>query len=103
VRETIQGARTLLGLAWRYSKPKTALAVGLMTANYASAPLVALSLSYLTNAAFPVGGAAPNVMGATVAGAVTALLVIFGLTLGHFAHIAYFELSDTNILELDSD
>ncbi len=103
MRETIQGARTLLGLAWRYSKPKTALAVGLMTASYASAPLVALSLSYLTNAAFPVGNAVPNVTGATVAGAVTALLVIFGLTLGHFAHISYFELSDTNILELDSD
>jgi ATP-binding cassette subfamily B protein len=98
VRETIQGARTLLGLAWRYSKPKTALAVGLMTANYASAPLVALSLRDLTNYALNGDG-----IRAAIAGAVTALLVIFGLTLGHFAHISYFELSDTNILELDSD
>jgi len=98
VRETFQGARTLLGLAWRYSKPKTALAVGLMTASYASAPLVALSLRDLTNSAI-----AGDATRAALAGAVTAVLVIFGLTLGHFAHIAYFELSDTNILELDSD
>jgi ATP-binding cassette subfamily B protein len=98
VREVILGARTLLGLAWRYSKPKTALAVGLMTANYASAPLVALSLRDLTNSAIAGDGNR-----AAIAGAVTAVLVIFGLTLGHFAHISYFELSDTNILELDSD
>ena len=98
MRETFQGARTLLGLAWRYSKPKTALAVGLMTASYASAPLVALSLRDLTNSAI-----AGDATRAALAGAVTAVLVIFGLTLGHFAHIAYFELSDTNILELDSD
>jgi len=98
VRELILGARTLLGLAWRYSKLKTALAVGLMTANYASAPLVALSLRELTNSAI-----AGDKTRAAIAGAVTAVLVIFGLTLGHFAHISYFELSDTNILELDSD
>lgn len=98
MRETFQGARTLLGLAWRYSKAKTALAVGLMTAAYASAPLVALSLKDLTNSAIE-----GDTTRAAIAGAVTAMLVIFGLTLGHFAHISYFELSDTNILELDSD
>jgi len=98
VREVIRGARTLLGLAWRYSKPKTALAVGLMLANYAAAPLVGLSLRDLTNYALAGDGTR-----AAIAGAATAMLVIFGLTLGHFAHIAYFELADTNMLELDSD
>ena len=98
MREVIRGARTLLGLAWRYSKPKTALAVGLMLANYAAAPLVGLSLRDLTNYALAGDGTR-----AAIAGAATAMLVIFGLTLGHFAHIAYFELADTNMLELDSD
>jgi ATP-binding cassette subfamily B protein len=98
VREVILGARTLLGLAWRNNKRKTVLAVTLMLAAYASAPLVALSLRDLTNYARQGNGG-----GAASAGAVTALLVIFGLTLGHFAHISYFELADTNMLEIDSD
>ena len=98
MREVILGARTLLGLAWRENKPKTALAVTLMLVAYASAPLVGLSLRELTNYAL-----AGNTTGASIAGAVTALLVIFGLTLGHFAHISYFELADTNMLAIDSD
>ncbi|MGA9761774.1 MAG: ABC transporter ATP-binding protein [Gaiellaceae bacterium] len=98
MREVILGARTLLGLAWRNNKSKTVLAVTLMLAAYASAPLVALSLRDLTNYARQ-----GNSGGAAIAGAVTALLVIFGLTLGHFAHISYFELADTNMLEIDSD
>jgi ATP-binding cassette subfamily B protein len=98
VREVILGARTLLGLAWRNNKPKTVLAVGLMLGAYASAPLVGLSLKQLTDYALK-----GNATGAAIAGAVTALLVIFGLTLGHFAHISYFELADTNMLEIDSD
>ncbi|MGD0166664.1 MAG: ABC transporter ATP-binding protein [Gaiellaceae bacterium] len=99
MREVARGARTLLGLAWRYSKPKTTLAVGLMLANYAAAPLVALSLRDLTNSAY----VDHNALRAAVFGAVTAGLVIAALTLGHFAHISYFELADTNMLELDSD
>jgi ATP-binding cassette, subfamily B, bacterial len=98
VREVIRGARTLLGLAWRENKPKTVLAVSLMLANYAAAPLVALALRDLTNYAL-----AGDTTGASIAGAVTALLVIAGLTLGHFAHISYFELADTNMLAIDSD
>jgi len=92
------GARTLLGLAWRENKPKTALAVTLMLFAYAAAPLVGLSLKELTNYAL-----AGDATGASIAGAVTALFVIFGLTLGHFAHICYFELADTNMLAIDSD
>jgi ATP-binding cassette subfamily B protein len=98
MREVILGARTLLGLAWRNNRSKTVLAVSLMLANYAAMPLVGLSLKQLTDYALAGNGA-----GAAIAGAVTALLVIFGLTLGHFAHISYFELADTNMLEIDSD
>jgi ATP-binding cassette subfamily B protein len=98
VREVVVGARTLLALAWRENKPKTVLAVSLMLANYAAAPLVALSLKSLTDYALH-----GNVTGAEIAGAVTALLVICGLTLGHFAHISYFELADTNMLAIDSE
>jgi ATP-binding cassette subfamily B protein len=98
VREVVSGARTLLGLAWRENKPKTVLAVALMLGAYASTPLVGLSLKQLTDYALAGDG-----IRAAVAGAVTALLVIFGLTLGHFAHISYFELSDTNRLAIDTD
>jgi ATP-binding cassette subfamily B protein len=98
VRELILGARTLLGLAWRENRPKTTLAVTLMLVAYAAAPLVGLSLKDLTNYAL-----AGDAARASIAGAVTALLVIFGLTLGHFAHICYFELADTNMLAIDSD
>jgi ATP-binding cassette subfamily B protein len=98
MREVVRGARTLLGLAWRENKPKAVLAVVLMLAAYASAPLVGLSLKYLTNYALDGDG-----IRAGIAGAVTALLVIFGLTLGHFAHISYFELADTNRLAIDTD
>jgi len=94
----ILGARTLLGLAWRENRPKTTLAVTLMLVAYAAAPLVGLSLKDLTNYAL-----AGDAARASIAGAVTALLVIFGLTLGHFAHICYFELADTNMLAIDSD
>jgi ATP-binding cassette subfamily B protein len=98
VRELILGARTLLGLAWRENRPKTTLAVTQMLVAYAAAPLVGLSLKDLTNYAL-----AGDAARASIAGAVTALLVIFGLTLGHFAHICYFELADTNMLAIDSD
>ncbi len=98
MRELILGARTLLGLAWRENRPKTTLAVTLMLVAYAAAPLVGLSLKDLTNYAL-----AGDAARASIAGAVTALLVIFGLTLGHFAHICYFELADTNMLAIDSD
>jgi ATP-binding cassette subfamily B protein len=98
VIEALRGARTLLGLAWRGGRLKTVLAVALMLGQYAAAPLVALSLKELTNESVR-GDAA----GAAIAGAVTALLVLAGLTLGHFAHIAYFELSDLNILAIDED
>ena len=69
-----------------------------MLVAYAAAPLVGLSLKDLTNYAL-----AGDAARASIAGAVTALLVIFGLTLGHFAHICYFELADTNMLAIDSD
>ncbi len=98
MREVISGARILLGLAWRENRGKTILAMVLMVAAYASAPLVGLSLKELTDYALD-----HNATGAAIAGAVTALLVIFGLTLGHFAHISYFELSDTNRLAIDTD
>jgi ATP-binding cassette subfamily B protein len=98
VIEALRGSRTLLGLAWRGGKLKTVLAVSLMLGQYAAAPLVALGLKQLTNES--VKG---NASGAAIAGVVTAALVLAGLTLGHFAHIAYFELSDLNILAIDED
>jgi ATP-binding cassette subfamily B protein len=98
VREVWKASRTLLGMSWREDKPKTAFAVGMMLANYAAAPLVAFGLKALTDQVI-----AGNAGMAALAGVLTAALVIAGLTLGHFAHVAYFELAELNLLKIDED
>ena len=61
-----------------------------------SAPLLALSLKWLTNAAVAGDGATVDMAGVAVAACVIGVL-----TLGHFAHIAYFELSEINTLDAE--
>ena len=67
-----------------------------MLAGSIAAPLLALALKWLTDAV--VSGDATT---AALAGVAAAVLAIGLLTLGHFAHIAYFELSELNGLSLD--
>ncbi len=75
---------------------KTAASIVLLLANAVSAPLLALALKWLTNAAIAGDGST-----AAVAGVLVAAFAIGVLTLGHFAHIAYFELSEVNVLTMD--
>jgi ATP-binding cassette subfamily B protein len=93
MRETLSSAAWLLRLSWRQNRAKTAVALILVLSNAIAAPLMALSMKWLTNAA--VSGDAAD---AGYAGFAVAACVIGVLTLGHFAHIAYFELSEINTL-----
>jgi ATP-binding cassette subfamily B protein len=94
--ETFRGAFKLLQLSWHQNRAKTSTALALVMGNALAAPLMALALKWMTNAA--VGGDATT---AAVAGMVVAASVIGVLTLGHFAHIAYFELADINLLTME--
>jgi len=93
MKETLRSAAWLLRLSWRQNRAKTAVALILVLSNAVAAPLMALSMKWLTNAAV-----AGDAVGAGYAGFAVAACVIGVLTLGHFAHIAYFELSEINTL-----
>ena len=93
MNETLRSAAWLLGMSWRQNRPKTIVSLVLVLGSAVSSPLLALSLKWLTNAA--IGGDGDT---AAVAGVAVAACVIGLLTLGHFAHIAYFELSEINTL-----
>jgi ATP-binding cassette subfamily B protein len=96
MRETLRSAAWLLRLSWQQNRLKTLIALVLVLGSAVSAPLMALALKWLTNAAVAGDGGT-----ATVAGVAVAACVIGVLTLGHFAHIAYFELSEINTLETE--
>ena len=94
--ETLRSAFKLLQLSWRQNRFKTAASLVLVMSNAVAAPLMALALKWMTNAA--IGGDGGT---AAVAGFAVAVCVIGTLTLGHFAHIAYFELSEINQLTME--
>jgi ATP-binding cassette subfamily B protein len=88
----------LLVMSWRQSRAKMAVAVILMLAQAAVAPMTALGLKWLVNEAV-----AGRPVQAAIAGIVVGVFVVGGLTFGHFAHIAYFEISDLNVLTLNHE
>jgi ATP-binding cassette subfamily B protein len=98
VRELLLAAGRLLALSWRQSKPKTGVSTGLMLASGATLPLAALALRWLFDAAL-----AGRVGSAVAAGILVAALVIAALTLSNYAHVAYFELSELNLLRYDEE
>jgi ATP-binding cassette subfamily B protein len=96
MRETLASAAWLMRMSWQQNRFKTAAAIVLVLGNALSAPLMALALKWLTNAA--VSGDTGT---AEIAGFAVAASTIGVLTLGHFAHIAYFELSEINTLAME--
>ena len=96
MNETLRSASWLLRLSWAQDRAKTAIALALVLANAVAAPLMALAMKSLTNSAVAGDGT-----GAAVAGVGVAVCVIGVLTLGHFAHLAYFELSEINTLNME--
>ncbi|MGC4806722.1 ABC transporter ATP-binding protein [Micromonospora sp. DT233] len=98
-------SRGVLSAAWslwrtslRQDRRKAVTALVLVVAGAVAWPLVALMLRVLFEAAN-----AGRPVAASLAGVAVAVLLIAGLTLGHFAHIAYFELSELDVLHLHQD
>jgi ATP-binding cassette subfamily B protein len=79
--------------AWRASHWRFALSATLTVAGAASAPLVAVELKHLTNAAL-----AHDTRSAAIAGALAGAFVMLSLTLGHFAHVFFFEIADLYVV-----
>ena len=94
--DALRASARLLAMSWRQARGRTAVSIVLVLAGSIAAPLLALALKWLTDAV--VSG---DVATAGLAGIAAAALAIGLLTLGHFAHIAYFELSELNGLSLD--
>jgi ATP-binding cassette subfamily B protein len=96
VRDILSGSWKMLATAWRVDWHKMLVAIVLMVAGAAAAPLLAAALGRMTDEIVAGSATAAALAGVAVAG-----LAIATLTFAHFAHIAYFELSD--LAELDFD
>ncbi|MFJ2182675.1 ABC transporter ATP-binding protein [Streptomyces anulatus] len=86
---------TLLRLAWRIDRPRLVKALGLLLAGGLATPLIALGLKGFTEAALD-----GRVAHAVVTALVLSVLLVFELTLGHFAHLSYFELGEQQEMAL---
>ncbi|TDB74920.1 ABC transporter ATP-binding protein [Micromonospora sp. KC723] len=86
----------MLDTAWRVHRGKTVTALFFVVAGASAAPLLAWVLGWMTDAV--VAGDRGVVL---VTGLVAAVLAFATVTFGHFAHLAYFELSE--LAELDFD
>lgn len=98
-------SRGLPAAAWslwqtslRQDRRKAITALVLVVTGTVALPLAAIMVRVLFNAA-----TTGRPVAASLAGTAVAVLVIAGLTLGHFAHIAYFELSELDVLHFHED
>jgi ATP-binding cassette subfamily B protein len=94
--ELLSSSARILAICWRQHRGKTLLAIVLVLAGTVAVPLTALALREFTDAAL-----AGRVGAAVWAGVAVAALAVAGLTFAHLAHVAYFELSEVNMLEFD--
>ncbi len=95
---TLVGTLDLIRLSWREGRGRLVLASVLMLLQSLALPLASPVLGALTNATI-----AGETRRATWAAVIVAFFVIASLTAGHFAHIAYFELGDLNVLKLERE
>ena len=98
MRDLFSTARQLLAICWHQDRRKTIVAVTLMISRAVAAPLAALGLRWLIDAAI-----SGQVASAVLAGITVAVLAVAALIMGHFAHIAHFELSELNVLHVDRE
>lgn len=96
--ETVRGIVDLVRISWHEGRAKLILASLLMVLQAIALPLAAAAGAILTDASI-----AGNIHRATVAAVAVAFFAIASLTAGHFAHIAYFELGDLNVLSLERE
>jgi ATP-binding cassette, subfamily B, bacterial len=81
--------RFILAQAFRTDRRRLFTAVALMVLGYVATPFIAVLLGLMTNAVL-----AGDAGTAVLAGLGAALLLVLELTMGHFAHLYYFELGD---------
>ena len=93
---TLRGCLELLRLSWQQNRAKLCLSILLKLGEAAALPLAAVALRIITDAAV-----AGDITRAVLAGLAAAAGVIGSLTLGHFAHVLYYELGELNFLSKD--
>lgn len=98
MRDLLFTVRFLLALSWRTDRRRLLQGGSLLVLGSAATPVVALALKHLVDAVV-----AGDVTRACLAGAVAGVALIAELQLGHFAHLAYFELAELNEARLNSD
>lgn len=98
MRTMLRAARFFLVLGYRTDRRRLLTAAILMTIGYLAGPLVGVALGALTNAALDQQTGLAISLGVCVA-----VLLIFELMMGHFAHLYYFELADLQQLELTDE
>jgi ATP-binding cassette subfamily B protein len=98
MRELWVTLRFVFGAAWRTSRGRISVAVVLLVLGSLSGPFVGVSLGIVVNSVL-----AGDTQRATIAGGVTGFLLLCGLTLGHFAHHLYYQLSQRLRLVYDED
>jgi ATP-binding cassette, subfamily B, bacterial len=96
MRDVLAGSWKLISTAWRMDSRKTLVSVLLMVTGAAAAPVLAAALGRMTDEII-----ARHSVAAAMAGIAVAALAVAGLTFSHFAHVAYFEISE--VAELDFD
>ena len=92
------GILDLVRLSWREGRGRLLIASVLMVLQAVSLPLAATAGAVLTDAAI-----AGDTQRARVAAVTLGFFAVTSLTAGHFAHIAYFELGDLNVLSLERE
>jgi ATP-binding cassette subfamily B protein len=98
VRELWVTIRFVFGAAWRAAPGRISAAVILLVLGSLAGPFVGVAFGIVVNAVL-----AGDAEKATIAGALTGLFLLCGLTLGHFAHHLYFQLSQRLRIVYDED
>ncbi|MEU4771638.1 ABC transporter ATP-binding protein [Micromonospora sp. NPDC023644] len=93
-----RAAGFLLRLGYRTDRRRLFTAIVLMTVGYLSTPMIGVVLAAFTNAALARDGTV-----AVALALAAALLLVFELTMMHFAHLSYFELGDLEQLALTDE
>jgi ATP-binding cassette subfamily B protein len=96
MRDVLAGSWKMISTAWQMDWRKTALSVGLVALGALAAPLLAAALAWTISAVV-----ARRPAEAAAAGVAVAVLAIMTLTFSHFAHVAYYDVSE--LAELDFD
>ncbi|RPE36120.1 ATP-binding cassette domain-containing protein [Kitasatospora cineracea] len=95
--DLIPALRHLLTLAWQCDPRRLLRAAAMVAAGCLATPLIALCLKGLTTETLAGRGGS-----AVLLGLAAAALLVLELMMGHFAHLAYFELGDLGEVELQN-